>query len=80
MPGPYARGLCARKSINPTFGVKFGLIRHNQSIIPCSTALVDALSSWNESESPKESKVVSINHFYRDMGPQKRQKMDVEVT
>ena len=31
MPGPYARGLCARKSINPTFGVKLGRSKPDRS-------------------------------------------------
>ena len=30
-----------------------------------SPAPGDALSSWNQSESPKESKIRSIDHFYR---------------
>ena len=49
----------------PTLGVNIGLQRHTQSSVSCSPALVDALSSWNHSESPKESKVCSIDHFYR---------------
>ena len=65
LTGPNTRGPCARKSMNPTLVVKIGLRRHTQSSVPCSPALVDALSSWNQSESPKESKVRSVDHFYR---------------
>ena len=49
----------------PKLGAKLGLQRHNQSIVPCSPGPVDALSSWNQSESPIESKIRSIDHFYR---------------
>jgi len=58
------RTVCTKIYENPTFGVKLGLKRHNQSSVPCSPALGDALSSWNQSESPKESKIRSTHHFF----------------
>ena len=50
--------------MNPTFGVKLGLKRHNQSSVMCSPALGDALRSWNQSESPKRSRRFALHNTF----------------
>ena len=46
-----------------------------------SPALVDTLRSWNQSDSPIESKIRSIDHFYRSSANSRRLLCeDVETT
>ena len=68
----HTRTVCAKIYESEIRCEYFGLRRHTQSSVPCSPALGDALSSWNQSESPKESKVCSIDHFYRSCANSRR--------
>ena len=58
--GPYARGPCARKSMNPTFGVKLGPKRHNQSIVSRALLLLEMPSAAGMSQKVPKSRKLSL--------------------